>query len=106
MKNLVIALGLTLAASTAAYADSSALDVVGAPSAYGFSQGGSIDYTATASIGVGNEFEQRGRLGDGSPTYTANAGGSVDYTATASTSSSNEFEYRARFGDGSPVYVR
>lgn len=105
MKNLLIALGFTLAASSAALADSGALDVVDAPSAFAYTQGVSgIDYTATASIGAGNEFEQRGRLGDGSPTYSAAAGGSVDYTATASIDSGASTTLGPRLGDGSPVF--
>lgn len=104
MKNLLIALGLTLAASTAAYADSGALDVIDTPPAFAHSQGGSIDYTATASIGAGNELEQRGRLGDGSPTYASPAAGSVDYTATASIDSGAATILGPRLGDGSPVF--
>lgn len=105
MKNLLIALGFTLAASSAAFADSGALDVIDSPSAYGYTQGSAgVDYTATASVGTANEFEYRGRLGDGSPTYSSAAGGSVDYTATASIDSGASAPLGARFGDGSPVF--
>ena len=105
MKNLLIALGFTLAASTAAFADSGALDVIDAPSAFAYTQGASgVDYTATASIGTDNQFEHRGRLGDGSPTYSSAAGGSVDYTATASIDSGASATLGPRLGDGSPVF--
>ncbi len=55
MTKIILALGLTFAASTAALASSSALDVQDTPS-YGSSM---IDYTATASTGsndLGNDF--------------------------------------------------
>jgi len=67
MTKIIIALGLTLAASTAAFADSTALDayVPQAASASG------IDYTATASISGGSDdrivYHRAGN--DGSPTF-------------------------------------
>lgn len=63
MKKIIIALGIALASSTAALAQSSALDVVGQKFEVSDS---SIDYTATASIGTATT-ELRDRLGDGSP---------------------------------------
>lgn len=95
MKNALIALGLTLAASTAAYADSGALDVLQAPSAFAT---GAV--AAPIATGATNAYEQRARLGDGSPVYQTSGAG-VDYTATASVSGADQ---APRLGDGSPVY--
>ena len=68
MNKIIIALGFALASSTAALAQSSALDVIGqqfTPATQ------SVDYEATASIGTTNlgvdAVENRDRLGDGSP---------------------------------------
>ncbi|MEQ8740050.1 MAG: hypothetical protein RID59_16075 [Hoeflea sp.] len=60
MNKLLIALGMTLAASTAALADSSALDVATFPAAISSAASeapvtGDIDYTATASIGEASD---------------------------------------------------
>lgn len=96
MKNVLIALGFTLAASTAAFADSGALDVQEAPAAI---TSGAIA-APIATTGPTNAYEQRARLGDGSPVYQQ-AGG-VDYTATASVS---DLQNAPRLGDGSPVFV-
>lgn len=55
MTRIILALGLTLAASNAALANSSALDVQDSPS----QASSMVDYAATASIGtvtLGNEF--------------------------------------------------
>lgn len=82
MTKLLIALGITFAASTAALADSAALDAYSFPAHMG-SESGMIDYTATASYGTANPFELGPRLGDGSPVHTGQMGG-VDYTPTAS----------------------
>ncbi|PWW02200.1 hypothetical protein DFR52_102868 [Hoeflea marina] len=57
MTKIIFALGLTLAASTSAFAASSALDVQDAPSAVAGQS--MVDYTATAAIGTeteGNKF--------------------------------------------------
>ena len=82
MTRILIALGFTLAASSAALADSSALDVYSFPAFMG-SDSGMIDYTATASTGESNWLELGPRLGDGSPVYMGRTSG-VDYTPTAS----------------------
>ncbi len=101
MTKILLALGLTFAASSAAFADSSALDTYWAsPSVSSMS----VDYTATASTGAENEFEMRAKLGDGSPMYSAEAGGAVDFAPTASTGTTNEFVTRNKLGDGSPMY--
>lgn len=97
MKNVLIALGFTLAASTAAFADSGALDVQQAPAA--ITTGAVAAPIATTS--PTNAYEQRARLGDGSPVYQTTAGG-IDYTATASVS---DLQDAPRLGDGSPVFV-
>ena len=78
MNKIIIALGIALASSTAALAQSSALDVVGqqftvtAPA---------VDYEATASIGTPNlgveASQNRGNLGDGSPMVGGATFGSV-----------------------------
>ena len=68
MNKIIIALGIALASSNAAFAQSSALDVIGQQTTYSAPV---IDTEATASIGgadLGVEaVENRGRLGDGSP---------------------------------------
>ena len=67
MNKIIIALGIALASSTAALAQSSALDVVGQPSANTVL----IDTVETGSIVSANagveSVENRGMLGDGSP---------------------------------------
>ena len=79
MNKIIIALGIALASSTAAFADSSALDVVGQQTFYSAPR---VDTEATASIGAANlgveAVENRGRLGDGSPMI-----GSADFGAVA-----------------------
>ncbi|AKI00681.1 hypothetical protein IMCC20628_03416 [Hoeflea sp. IMCC20628] len=106
MNKLIIALGLTLATATGAFADSSALDafVPQAPST------STIDYTATASVGdVANDQIVYNRAGnDGSPTFVAPQG-NVDYTATASIGggvSNEQVTYNRADNDGSPTFVR
>jgi hypothetical protein len=94
MKNALIALGLTLAASTAAYADSGALDVLQAPAV----SNGAV--AAPLASSVVNAYEQRARFGDGSPVYVKSDAG-VDYTATASVA---DVATNPRLDDGSPVY--
>ena len=68
MNKIIIALGIALASSTAALAQSSALDVVGQQFTV---SAPAVDYTATASIGASNlgvdAAQNRGKLGDGSP---------------------------------------
>lgn len=106
MNKLIIALGLTLAASTGAFADSSALDAF-VPQAPNTS---TIDYTATASVGgVSNDQIVYNRAGnDGSPTFLAPQGG-IDYTATASIGgnvSNEQVIYNRADNDGSPTFAR
>lgn len=68
MNKIIIALGIALASSTAALAQSSALDVVGQQFTV---SAPAVDYEATASIGGSNlgvdAAQNRGKLGDGSP---------------------------------------
>jgi len=106
MNKLIIALSLTLATATGAFADSSALDafVPQAPTA------SAIDYTATASVGgVSNDQIVYNRTGnDGSPTFLAPQGG-IDYTATASVGgsvSNDQVIYDRADNDGSPRFTR
>ena len=78
MNKIILALGISLAASTAAFADSSALDAYQFPAQQG---------QVALATGVNNQQTHQANLGDGSPTYTgALAGNSngVDYRATAS----------------------
>ncbi len=101
MKKFFIPLTLAIAASSAAFAQSSALDAK-APSVYYPS---TIDQTATNSIDTVKQIETKARFGDGSPVYTNN-GATVDKAATGSLNSGTAFdETRARFGDGSPRLV-
>jgi len=104
MNKFLIALGLTLAASTGAFAESSALDAY-VPQAFDAS---GIDYTATASVGgASNDQVVYHRAGnDGSPTFAAPQGG-IDYTATASVGgvSSDQVIYHRAGNDGSPTFT-
>ncbi|WP_412048909.1 hypothetical protein ACK6D9_07275 [Hoeflea sp. Naph1] len=106
MNKLIIALGLTLAASTGAFAQSSALDAYHFPEA----QTTGIDYTATASTGAGsNDQVVYHRAGnDGSPSFKAQAATGVDYTATASIGgvSNDQVIYDRAGNDGSPHFAR
>jgi len=102
MNKLLIALGLTLAASTGAFAASSALDAYDAPAAQG---------TASYAVGVSNDLVSYDRAGnDGSPTFAApqaqNQDG-IDYTATASIGgvSNDQVHYNRAGNDGSPTFV-
>ena len=98
MNKLIIALGLTLAASTGAFADSSALDAYQAPAIQG---------AAPYAVGVSNELASYDRAGnDGSPTFMAAKGG-IDYTATASigTALNDQVHYDRAGNDGSPSFV-
>ena len=101
MNKIIIALGVALVSATAAFADSSALDVK-APDVFNAS---AVDQTATGSIGTAPTLEFRARLGDGSPMYLQNTAVS-DSTATGSIETANAIQPNARFGDASPVYTR
>ena len=103
MNKILLALGLTLAASTGAFAQTTALDAY-IPQAHDAS---GIDFTATASVvGVSNDLVSYDRAGnDGSPTFVAPQGG-VDYTATASVGgvSNDQVVYHRAGNDGSPTF--
>ncbi|MCY0149966.1 hypothetical protein OEG84_20240 [Hoeflea sp. G2-23] len=105
MNKIIIALGFTLAASTGAFAASTAMDAYDFPAA----QTSGIDYTATASTGAGsNDQVVYHRAGnDGSPTFKAPTAG-VDYTATASVGgvSNDQIIYDRAGNDGSPHFAR
>ena len=98
MNKLLIALGLTLAASTGAFAASTALDAYTVPSATG--------YVGATATGTDNDLVSYDRAGmDGSPTFAAPQGG-VDYTATASIGdvSNDQIVYDRASKDGSPSF--
>jgi len=97
MNKLIIALGLTLAASTGAFAASSALDAYAVPAAQGASG---------QAVGISNDLVSYDRAGmDGSPTYEAPQGG-IDYVATASVGdvSNAQVTYDRAGMDGSPRF--
>ncbi|WP_412051167.1 hypothetical protein ACK6D9_07280 [Hoeflea sp. Naph1] len=99
MNKLIIALGLTLAASTGAFAASSALDAYDFPAAQG-----DIAY----AVGTNNNLVSYDRAGnDGSPSFTAPVSGGVDYTATASIGglSNDQITYDRAGNDGSPRFA-
>ena len=81
MKNVLIALGLTLAATTGAFANSSALDVQGSPE---LNHGNAAVAIADSTYDGRNELTNTGPFGDRSPTYAAPVNAGIDYTATAS----------------------
>ncbi|MBC7280369.1 hypothetical protein [Hoeflea sp.] len=103
MNKIIIALGLTLAASTGAFAETSARDAYVPQTA----NVAAIDYTATASVGgASNDLVSYHRAGsDGSPSFAAPQGG-VDYTATASIGSvsNDQVTYDRANNDGSPSF--
>ena len=100
MNKIIIALGLTLAASTGAFAQSGALDVYVSPAAN--------PAAAVLDIkGVSNQQVSYARAGnDGSPTFQAPEAG-IDYTATASIGgvSDDQVIYHRAGNDGSPSFV-
>jgi len=98
MNKILLALGLTLAASTGAFADSSALDAY-VPQA--------VQGTGTYAVGVTNDLVSYDRAGnDGSPSFLAPQGG-IDYTATASIGGGSEDQivYHRAGNDGSPSFA-
>tara|TARA_R110002020_G_scaffold47500_8_gene135079 strand:- start:1193 stop:1492 length:300 start_codon:yes stop_codon:yes gene_type:complete len=98
MNKILLALGLTLAVSTGAFAASSALD------AY-VPQVSSASIAAPAT-GASNDLVSYDRAGkDGSPSFAAPQGG-IDYTATASVGgvSNEQVNYHRAGNDGSPSY--
>ena len=98
MNKIIIALGVALVSATAAFADSSALDVKSAD----VYNAASVDQTATGAIGTAPTLEFRAKLGDGSPMYIQ---GNVvaDSTATGAIGTVDYTIERAHFGDGSPA---
>ncbi len=94
MNKIIIALGVALISATAAFADSSALDV----KAPDVSNASVADQTATGSIGTAPTFELRTNFGDSAPIYLQ--GNSV---AGAPISTVDYTIQRAHFGDGSPA---
>jgi len=98
MNKILIALGLTFAASTGAFAASTAMDAYNLPSA---------DASASvAVVGTTNDLVSYDRAGnDGSPSFQAPQGG-IDYTATASTGnvSNDQVIYDRAGNDGSPRF--
>jgi hypothetical protein len=97
MKNVLIALGLTLAATSGAFADSTALDAVYLPQ----NVAASNPAAPIAQTNDANQFTQNGPFSDRSPTYTQ-SGAQIDYTATASISDghSADLAKQPRLGDG------
>ncbi|MAY63366.1 MAG: hypothetical protein CML29_14260 [Rhizobiales bacterium] len=81
MKNVLIALGLTLAATTGAFAQSSALDVQGSPELV---RGNAAVNIPLSTWDGRNELTNSGPFQDESPRYATTNSGTIDYTATAS----------------------
>ena len=76
MKTIIAAFALTVAASTGAFAQSTALDVSPIQAGNG---------TAPIATGAtGTDYAVRGRLGDGSPVFLQRDASGIDFTATAS----------------------
>lgn len=97
MTRILATLGFVLAASTGSFAMSGALDVIDTPAPATTGMNAGVDWIATSSIG--NEFEMRDRLGDGSPTYSRSAGAG----AMIATGASTDGDWGAKLGDGSPM---
>jgi len=98
MNKLLIALGLTLAASTGAFAQTTAMDAYTVPSNTG--------YAAPLATGTSNDLVTYDRASkDGSPNFEAPMTG-IDYTATASvgTVSNEQVVYDRAGNDGSPSF--
>ena len=96
MKTLALTIAASLIASTAAFADSGALDFVDyqAPST-----ASTFDYQPTAATGT---TELGPRLGDGEPVYMAFESNGFDNQPTASIDNSVIYELGPRLGDGAP----
>jgi len=98
MNKLVIALGLTLAASTGAFAQTTASDALVYPTANGAA--------VAQAVGVSNDLVSYDRAGnDGSPSFQAPEAG-IDYTPTASIGggSNDRVIYDRAGNDGSPRF--
>ncbi|MCY0146657.1 hypothetical protein OEG84_02725 [Hoeflea sp. G2-23] len=99
MNKIIIALGFTLAASTGAFAASTAMDAYDVPSVQG-----QVNY----AVGVSNDLVSYDRAGqDGSPSFQASVAG-VDYTTTASIGdvANDQVRYDRAGNDGSPHFTR
>lgn len=99
MKNVLIALGLTLAATSGAFADSSALDVQGTPE---LNRGNAAVTIAQGDYNGRNELTNTGPFNDRSPSFAPVSVG-IDYTATASIGNgghSVDLAKQPRLGDG------
>ncbi len=91
MTKIILALGLTFAASTAAFASSTALDVYHFPANMGSNM-------VTASAGNVTPLEHQPRRGDSLPAFASHTG-SIDAAATASIGTNdlgNEFAVSPR----------
>ena len=100
MKNVLIALGLTLAATTGAFAQSSLLDVQGTPE---LNRGNAAVSIPLSNYDGSNELTNNGPFDDRSPTFAAPVNTGVDYTATASISDGQprpSIVRQPRLGDG------
>jgi hypothetical protein len=98
MKKFILSAGIVLASATAAFAQSSILDVY-VPEPVNAS---AIDYTATAAIGADYQSMANPRLGDGAPVHVSQSG-PIDFIATAATGGSDYgMELGPRLGDGDP----
>ena len=101
MNKIILALSLTLAASTGAFAQSSALDAYQPQAATG---GAQVAVTAPANDRV--SYDRAGN--DGSPSFEAPVAGGIDYTATASigdvSASQDRIVYDRAGNDGSPSF--
>jgi hypothetical protein len=99
MKNVLIALGFTLIAASAAQAG--VLDVQGSPE---LNRGNAAVNIAQSDYNGRNELTNTGPLNDRSPTYTAPASSGIDYTATASIGDDGQLNAsvatQPRLGDG------
>lgn len=98
MIKILITLGLTLAASTAAFGQSTVMDAYHAPSF-----DGSVAVTSAAPTNDLISYDRAGN--DGSPVLQAPQGG-IDYTATAFTGggSTDRIVYDRAGNDGSPRF--
>ncbi|WP_420409385.1 hypothetical protein [Hoeflea sp.] len=101
MNKIILALGLTVAVSTGALAQSSALDAHQPQAGTGEA---AIAVTAPANDRV--SYNRAGN--DGSPVFEAPVAGGIDYTATASigdaAASQDRIIYHRAGNDGSPTF--
>jgi hypothetical protein len=97
MNKIIIALGIALVSATSAFAQSSALDVVGQKFEYNAS---AVDYAATGSVGTAATGELR--FGDASPMPQV-INPNVDSAATGSVSpiATTDYVVNERLGGNS-----